>query len=213
MKSVLGRALFAVIGMIATIPVLVAEPPTLRPPAGAKVAIVVFQDLQCPKCAVDWTLLQQAGKTYKIPVVLHDFPLPMHSWSFQAAVNARWFDAKSKKLGNAYRGYIFEHQPEITPENLRPITEQFAGDNKLSLPLFVDPKGTLAAMVRDDAGLGQRLGINHTPTVYIVSNTSKGPSSVEVQDDSQLYTLIDSAMSQAVPSGAPKPRTSARKAQ
>src|ERR1035438_3245294 len=72
----------------------------LRPPKGAQVAIVVFEDLQCPMCRRTAPLVEQASKTYKIPVVRHDFPLPMHNWSYQAAVMARYFDTHSKALGN-----------------------------------------------------------------------------------------------------------------
>src|SRR6202040_1318959 len=64
----------------------------LGPPKGAQVAIVVFEDLQCPMCSRTAPLVEQASKTYKIPVVRHDFPLPMHPWSYQAAVMARYFD-------------------------------------------------------------------------------------------------------------------------
>src|SRR5258708_8012003 len=77
----------------------------LRPPKGSQVAIVVFEDLQCPMCRRTAPLVEQASKTYKIPVVRHDFPLPMHNWSYQAAVMARYFDTHSKALGNEFRDY------------------------------------------------------------------------------------------------------------
>src|ERR1700686_5643135 len=99
--------------------------PALRPPKGATVAIVVFEDLESPDCRRAAPLVQEAAKTYKIPVVRHDFPLPFHKWSFDAAVIARYFDTHSKQLGNQFRDYIFEHQPEITAENLRGYSEQF----------------------------------------------------------------------------------------
>src|SRR4051812_27501619 len=40
---------------------------TLRPPKGAKLAIVVFEDLQCPACSQVEPLLAQAAQNYKIP--------------------------------------------------------------------------------------------------------------------------------------------------
>src|SRR6478672_6939498 len=91
------------------------DPSLLRPPKGAPVALIVFEDLQCPKCRTDAPLEEQAAKAHKIPLVRHDFPLPMHNWSFNAAVIARYFDSQSKDLGNQFRDFIFEHQPEITP--------------------------------------------------------------------------------------------------
>src|ERR1700747_1000929 len=95
-----------------------------KPPKGSQVAIVVFEDLQCPMCRRTAPLVEQASKTYKIPVVRHDFPLPMHNWSYQAAVMARYFDTFSKSVGNEFRDYIFENQLEIDPQNLRSYGEK-----------------------------------------------------------------------------------------
>lgn len=163
----------------------------LKPPKGAKIALIVFEDLQCPDCRRAHPLLKEASKTYKIPLVHHDFPLPMHNWSMDAAITARYFTIKSEKLGDAYRDFIFEHQLEITPQNLRAMSEKFAADNKVKLPFVVDPKGELAAKIAADKGLGNRVGINHTPTIYVVTSSTQGKPFVEVVDRSQLFQLID----------------------
>ncbi|MFZ3213125.1 MAG: thioredoxin domain-containing protein [Terriglobales bacterium] len=171
----------------------------LRPPKGARVAIVVFEDLQCPDCARANPLLEEAARTYKIPVVRYDFPLPMHNWSFQAAILARYFDTKSQKLGDEFRDEVFKHQVEITPDNLRAFAEKFAQEHKTALPFIVDPKGELEAKIRADYQLGQATGIQHTPTIYVVSNTTTGQPFVEVVDRSRLYQLIDDMLEQAGP--------------
>jgi protein-disulfide isomerase len=113
----------------------------LRPPKGSQVAIVVFEDLQCPMCRRTAPIVEQASKTYKIPVVRHDFPLPMHNWSYQAAVMARFFDTHSKAMGNEFRDYIFENQLEVNPQNLRSYAEKFAASHKVDLPFVIDPGG------------------------------------------------------------------------
>ena len=169
----------------------------LRPPKGSKVAILVFEDLQCPDCARAAPLLHEAAKKYNIPLVQYDFPLPMHNWSSEAAVNARYFDTKSKKLGDDYRLFIFANQPQINPQNLRGMTERFAADNKVTFPFVVDPSGELAAKVKADSALGQRVGLEHTPTIYVVSDTTRGRPFVEVVDRTQLYQLIDQVMKEA----------------
>jgi len=168
--------------------------PALRPPKGSTVAIVVFEDLQCPDCRRAAPLVEEAAKTYKIPVVRHDFPLPFHTWSFDAAVLARYFDTHSKSLGNEFRDYIFDNQLEITPQNLRGFAEKFAAEHKVDLPFVVDPEGKLAALVNADKELGKTIPINHTPTLYVVSNKRAGKPFVEVVDRSQLYALIDSML-------------------
>src|SRR5881394_3520795 len=93
--------------LVASLALGQAVDPALRPPKGAQVAIVVFEDLQCPDCRRAAPLLEEAAKTYKIPIVRHDYPLPMHNWSYDAAVIARYFETRSKQLGNDFRDYIF----------------------------------------------------------------------------------------------------------
>ena len=150
-------------------------PEALRPPKGAQLALVVFE----------------ASKTYKIPLVQHDFPLPIHNWSFDAAVFARYFDTHSKDVGNEFRLDVFAHQLEINPQNLRGFAEKFAAEHKIGLPFVVDPDGKLAGLIRADKDMGVSLHIDHTPTIWIVSGKHSGKPYVEVTDPNQLYVMID----------------------
>jgi protein-disulfide isomerase len=178
--------------LVAGLPLLGEDvPEALRPPKGAQVALVVFQDLQCPMCGRTAPLLEMAARTYKIPLIQHDFPLPVHNWSFDAAVLARYFDTQSKDLGNAFRATVFEHQLEINPQNLRAFAERFAAEHKSGVPFVVDPDGKLARLVKADKDLGVSLHVDHTPTIWIVSNKRPGNPYVEVKDNSQLYVMID----------------------
>ena len=167
-----------------------------RPPKGSQVAIVVFEDLECPMCRRTAPLVEQASKTYKIPVVRHDFPLPMHRWSYQAAVMARYFDTHSKSLGNDFRDYIFQNQLEINPANLRTWADKFGAAHNAPLPYVIDPGGKLAALVNADRDLGKAIKLEHTPTVYIVSSRNPNKPYVEVKDNSQLYSTIDAVMTE-----------------
>ena len=161
----------------------------LRPPKGAQLAIVIFEDLECPMCRRTAPLVEQASKTYKIPVVRHDFPLPMHPWSYQGAVIARYFDTHSK-----FRDYIFENQLEVNLQNLRSFAEKFAAAHKVDLPFVIDRSGKLAAQVNADRDLGKAIKLDHTPTVYIVSSRNPNKPYVEVKDNNQLYSTIDAMM-------------------
>lgn len=191
------RAIFLPIALLLLLTAGTAQDsvsPALRPPKGAQVAIVVFEDLQCPMCRRTAPLLEQASKTYKIPVVRHDFPLPMHNWSYDAAVMARYYDTHSKALGNEFRDYIFANQLEINPKNLRSYAEKFAAEHKVDFPFVVDPNGKLAALVNADRDLGKSIKLAHTPTVYIVSTRHPDKPYVEVPDNNQLYAMIDAMM-------------------
>jgi protein-disulfide isomerase len=176
-------------------PTQVHDPSALKPPAGARVALVEFDDMECPVCGRVNPTLMQAVAHYNIPWVRHDFPLTYHAWSKQAAVNARWFDTQSKKLGDDYRDYIFANQPLITTPNvLQQYTQNFASAHKVQLPFAMDPQGKLLALVNADFALGQRIGIEHTPTIWVVTSGSRGAPYIEVQDYNRLYQIIDQAL-------------------
>lgn len=165
-----------------------------RPPKGSQMAIVVFEDLECPMCRRTAPLVEEASKQYKIPVVYHDFPLPGHPWSYQAAVMARYFDTHSKDMGNEFRDYIFQNQLEITLANLRGYAEKFAAAHKVAYPYVIDPEGKLAALVNADRDLGKAIKLEHTPTVYVVSNHQRNPYVEVKQPASELYSTIDAMM-------------------
>jgi protein-disulfide isomerase len=173
----------------------VHDPSILRPPAGARVALVEFEDMECPDCGRANPLLKEAAAKYHIPWIRHDFPLPMHAWSFKAAVNARWFDTRSKALGDEYRDEVFANQISIySPDALRQFTEKFAASHGVAMPFAIDAQGNLTALVKADYALGQRIGIEHTPTIWVVTANSKGAPFVEVVDRSKLFQLIDQAL-------------------
>jgi protein-disulfide isomerase len=167
----------------------------LHPPAGAHVAIVEFDDLQCPSCAAANPTLMQAAATYHIPWIRRDFLIPYHNWSRQAAINARWFDSKSKALGDEYRNQIFANQPSIyNPDALRQFTDKFAQSHGVSMPFAVDPQGKFAAAVDADVALGNSTGIKSTPTIFVVTSGSKGAPWIEVTDRNRLFQIIDQAL-------------------
>ena len=169
----------------------------LKPPPGARVAIVEFEDMECPRCATVNPLLKAASEKYRIPWVRHDFPLQMHVWSFQAAVDARWFDTKSKQLGDAFRDAVFANQSSIeTKPDLRAFAQKFAQQHGIGFPFVIDPQGKLEAEVKADRALGNRVGIEHTPTVWIVTNKTSGVPYAEVTDFDRLYQMIDLALAE-----------------
>ncbi|HEY0795864.1 MAG TPA: thioredoxin domain-containing protein [Acidisarcina sp.] len=176
----------------------------VRPPAGFRVAIVEFEDLECPQCARANPILKAASANYHAPWIRHDFPLAQHIWSHQAAINARWFDTKSKKLGDDYRDAVFADQINIENlDGLRDFTEKFAKEHgNIAMPFAVDPQGKLDALVMADAALGQRMGIDETPTIWVVTyNPAISP--VRVRDLTSVYTTLDQAFAQTKASAKP----------
>ena len=170
----------------------------LKPPPGAHVAIFEFYDLECPMCARENPVLKEAAAKYHAPWLRHDFPLPQHVWSFQAAVNARWFDEQPQHLGNEYRDAVFANQIAIeTKDDLRQFTDKFAQQHGVAMPFLIDPQGKLTAEVKADYALAQRMGVNQTPTVWIVTDRSGGAAPyTPITDYSKLFTTLDEAVAQ-----------------
>jgi protein-disulfide isomerase len=201
----------------------------LKPPPGARVAIIEFEDMECPDCARANPLLKAAAAQYHIPWVRHDFPLPFHAWSFDAAVYARWFDTKSKKIGDEFRDEVFANQDAIdasaqsSPESaagptaqtaaaIHAFAQKFAQSHGIALPFIVDPQKKLAALVQADLDLGKRVGIEHTPTIWVVTNQKSGVPFVEVVDRDRLYDIIDRALADTKDEGTSVHRSVGRSA-
>jgi protein-disulfide isomerase len=186
-------------------PIQVLDTTALHPPAGASVAIVEFDDLECPACAAANPTLKAAADHYKIPWVRHDFLIPYHNWSRAAAINARWFDQKSKSLGDEYRNEVFADQRSIyNGDLLAEFTQKFAQKNGIALPFAIDPQGKLAADVNADVALATRTGIKSTPTIFIVTAGGKGPAYTQVMNPAvQLFTDIDQAIANTPPASKP----------
>src|SRR5215831_3414689 len=197
----LPKTAFVLLSLLALAAVcFAADASSLKLPPGATVAIVVFEDLQCPDCARAYPVVWETANAHHIPVVLHDFPLPRHNWSFDAAIWARYFDTKSTQLGNDFRGYMYRNQVQVTPENLHQFVAKFAAD----------PDGKLKALVQADYNLGQKIGIEHTPTIFVIGKGSVSTPFVEVVDRNQLSQIIEDMQKKAGPA-TPAKRPPAKK--
>lgn len=202
--KIFARLFAALVVAALSISAHAADGSSLKPPPGARVAIVVFEDLECPDCARAYPVVWDTANAHHVPVVLHDFPLQMHPWSFDAAVFARYFDTKSEKLGNDFRGYIFKNQPQITKDNLRQYVDKFGNDNKAPLPFAPDPEGKLKDKVIADRTLGTQIGLQHTPTIFVVGDGGPATPPVEVNDRSQLGQIVQDMLAKAPPAKATK---------
>ena len=178
----------------------------LKPPAGAKVAIYEYEDLECPLCAHDFPIVRGAVEHYKIPFVRHDFPLTeIHIWSFDAAITARYLQDKvSPALAENFRRDVFASQRLIgSKDDLANFTRRWFQSHGQSLPFVMDASGNCKNEVKSDRALGDRIGIRATPCIFVVTQSKW----VHVNDIDQLYRAIDLALAQTnVPAPAPRRR-------
>jgi protein-disulfide isomerase len=195
---VLSCALSAAFLLTATVSHTQQGYAALKPPPGAHVALIEFADLQCPFCAHENSILKDAAQKYHIPWIRHDFLIPYHNWSSQAAIDARWFDAQPRHLGNEYRDAVFADQNNIeTVSDLNQFTENFARQHGIALPFAIDPQGRFSNEVKADIALANSLGVHQTPTLWIVTDRTGGAAPyTQVTDFNKLFTMLDAITAQ-----------------
>src|SRR5258708_28852542 len=166
-----------------------------KPPSGAKVAIIEFEDLECPLCAEVSPTVRQAMNHYRIPRVHYDFIIPGHMWSRTAAIYARYLEDKvSLQVAEDFRRDVFASQRLIAgPDDLQQFTRRWFQAHGQAMPFVIDPSGKCAAEVEADCVLGRRVGVAHTPTLVVAT----AHHWIEVTEPDQLYAAIDRAEAEA----------------
>lgn len=167
----------------------------IKPPAGSKVAIYEFEDLECPACAHAHPIVMSAIEHYKIPYVRRDFPLGgAHIWSTDAAIWARYMQDKiSPKFADDYRTAVFAAQTAIgSRDDLTNFTRKFMQQHGQQMPFVVDPTGQFRKEVFDDKAIGEKMGLSQTPTIFVCTPTNW----VLVTDPAQLYQTIEQVEAQ-----------------
>ncbi|HZT33105.1 MAG TPA: DsbA family protein [Bryobacteraceae bacterium] len=140
---------------------------------GAPVVLVEFTDFECPFCKEEAKLLRENVKTaYPKQVRLYfmDYPLTqIHPWAKAAAVAGRCIFKQNANLFWDYHDWIFEHQGEINPDNLKSKVLEFAKGKEidaLQLERCMETKAAEADVDKSIAA-GKSLNVTSTPTLFI----------------------------------------------
>ena len=140
---------------------------------GAPVVLVVFSDFQCPFCKEEGKMLRDnvlANYPKQVRVYFKDYPLEqIHPWAKPAAIAGRCVFGQNAPAFWQFHDWIFEHQAEITPENLKDKTLEFAQGKELDslqLSRCIDNRET-AAEVDRSANEARELRIMSTPTLFV----------------------------------------------
>ena len=165
--------------------------PSLGTP-GAKVVLVEFSDFQCAYCreeakSLRASLIQSYPKDVRL--YFKDFPIEqIHPWAKAAAMAGRCVFRQHPAAFWDFHDWIFEHQSEITPENLKAKLTEWAptkGLDGMQFARCLDNRSTEAEVNRSIAE-ARALKVNSTPTLFI--NGRMVPGSVPWQ---QLKAIID----------------------
>jgi protein-disulfide isomerase len=142
--------------------------------AGAPVVLVVFSDFECPNCKEEAkTLREHLPATFPkdVRVYFKDFPIEqLHPWAKPAAMAGQCVFRQNPAAFWQFHDWIYEHQSEITPDNLKGKVLEFAQTVKdldgMQLGHCMDSKATEADV---DASIaqGRSLKIDATPTIFL----------------------------------------------
>lgn len=159
---------------------------------GAQVVLVLFSDFQCPYCKEEAKMLRtNVLSTYPKQVRLYFKDLPLeaiHPWAKPAAIAGRCVFKQNPAAFWDYHDWIYEHQSEITADNLKTKVLDFAKGKEiepLQLSRCMDTKAT-EAEVNKSMAEAAALRVNSTPTLFV--NGRRLPSQVAWPD---LRQIID----------------------
>ena len=182
----------------------------LKPPAGAKVAVIEYEDLECPACAHAFPIVHTAVSRYHVAMQEYDFQIPNPVWSHDAAIFAHYLKAKvSPELAEEFRRELFASQTRVaSKDDLHNFEQSFMIAHGKQIPFVVDPTGEYDREVNATTNQGLKLGLTHTPTIVVVTPTHW----IEVADVSDIDQAIEQAQAEAAHTGsAPAHRTVAHK--
>ena len=142
--------------------------------AGAPVVLVLFSDFECPNCKEEAKTLRQnlpAAFPKDVRVYFKDFPIEqIHPWAKPAAMAGQCVFRENPAAFWQFHDWIYEHQSEITPDNLKAKVLEFAQTVKdldgMQLGRCIDSKAT-EADVDSSITQGKALKIDATPTMFL----------------------------------------------
>jgi protein-disulfide isomerase len=177
-------------------------------PPTAPVLIVGFDDLECPFCArLHDSLFPALTQRYgdKVRIVYKDFPLDQHPWAMHAAVDVNCLAAQSPKGYWNLVDYIHAHADGIgaDPKDPKADATLLRAEEQLDKLTGEQGQSQKADMTKLDAcvkkqdtqpidaskKLGDALGIDSTPTLFINGNKIDGAVPLDF-----LFGEIDEAL-------------------
>jgi protein-disulfide isomerase len=146
----------------------------VKGPQDAAITIVEFSDFQCPHCAEAFPELRKLLRSRSdVRLVFRHYPLdsscntslpvPLHPNACLAAIAAEC--AGDQRRFWEYHDVLFENHEHLERESLF----RYARELGLDLPAFracLDDPAT-RARVGQDVDVGNRVGVNSTPTLFI----------------------------------------------
>lgn len=175
-----------------------ANPPNMLGSPTAAVTVEEFADYQCPTCGTIHPKLKELTGAYgnKIKFIYRSFPLTqIHKNAYDSAVAAEAAGLQGKFW--AMQDQLFENRTEWENSNdARKIFEGYAQKLGMDVAKFQNDMLGLPAKSRVDEDMkrGRSIGINGTPTIYIVGKNNITKLTPEQMEVAAMRQIIDAEL-------------------
>jgi protein-disulfide isomerase len=156
----------------------------------APITIEVFSDFQCPACKRNYEeTLRPVIENYvaagKVYLVHHDFPLPVHSHSREAA---RWVNAAAQvgKFEKVEAALYAKQETWAANGNIEAVVATVLTPAEMKRVRQLVESGQLDAVIDRDVALGQSRRVASTPTLFVI----KGGDTVPLPPGGVTYPLL-----------------------
>ncbi len=146
--------------------------PLVEGKADSAVRVVIYEDLQCPDCAVFRTMLDEkllAKYGAKVAFEHREFPLAKHSWARRAAIASKYLQGLKVEAALEFRRETMKGLREIQADSfeewLRGYCRKHGLDGEKAVAALSD--AALQAAVEADFQDGVARGIARTPTALV----------------------------------------------
>lgn len=136
------------------------------------IEIVEFSDLECPHCKAAVPVLEKLLTDFpQVRLTFQQFPLPasLHPWAMKAAEYADCASRQDPKAFWKFVDSVFENQGSIalatSDDKLKDLANATGLDGEKLATCATAPE--TESRVEKSMALGQSLGVNSTPTVFI----------------------------------------------
>jgi len=145
--------------------------------------IVDFSDLQCPHCKAAQPIVEKLVTDFpQVRLIFQQFPLPasLHPWAMKAALYADCAGHMDQAAFWKYVDAIFENQGGIAlataDDKLKELATAAGLDGQKLAACAATPE--TEERVKKSLELGESLGINETPTVFVNGRRVKGITNI-----------------------------------
>jgi protein-disulfide isomerase len=201
--SELRKVLVLMMGLAVVVPQIGGRPPAQTRVAAAEltalkslgsksapITIEVFSDFQCPACKRNYEetlrpVIENYVATGKVYLVHHDFPLPVHPHSREAA---RWVNAAAQvgKFEKVEAALYAQQETWAANGKIEAVVAAVLTPAEMKKVRQLVERGQLDAVIDRDVALGQSRRVASTPSLFVI----KGGDTVPLPPGGVTYALL-----------------------